>query len=314
MDIEFAYSKEGKAANGYAHPRYAESLAEFGTPRELSQCGGWILQRRIPGFPYYDAMGCYPLFTCRDWSHLYTDLENLGNELVSLSLVADPFGEYDLAYLQRCFDVVVPFKEHFIIDLRQPLNLTASKHHRKCASRSLQKVRVERCLDPRQFIDEWVDLYSTLAKRHELKGIHAFSREAFAKQLSIPGSVVFRAVHEDATVGADWYFLQEEVGYGHLAAFSNKGYRLGASYALQWYAIQSFIDENVRWLNIGGGAGIKLGDEDGLSVWKRGWASGTRTAYFCGRIFNHERYREIAKTEGISATGYFPAYREGEFT
>ena len=103
---------------GYLHPGYAQSLAEFGTPRELPGSRGWILKREIPGFSFHDAMGCYPLFTCQDWSQLHADLEDIGNDLASLLLVTDPFGEYNTTYLNRCFkDAVIPFKDHFIVDL-----------------------------------------------------------------------------------------------------------------------------------------------------------------------------------------------------
>jgi hypothetical protein len=50
-----------------------------------------------------------------------------------------------------------------------------------------------------------------------------------------------------------------------------------------------------------------------LSRFKRGWATGTRTAYFCGRIFDRANYREITRASGCMATDYFPAYRQGEF-
>jgi hypothetical protein len=65
------------AVTGYMHPGHAESLAEFGTPRGLPCSGGWLLERAIPGFGSHDAMGCYPLFACRDWAALPTDLKNL---------------------------------------------------------------------------------------------------------------------------------------------------------------------------------------------------------------------------------------------
>jgi hypothetical protein len=81
---------------GYLHPGYAASLAEFGTPRLLPRSEGWILERQIPGSPYSDGMGCYPLFACQDWSQLHADLESIGSELVSLALVTDPFGKYDV--------------------------------------------------------------------------------------------------------------------------------------------------------------------------------------------------------------------------
>ena len=300
---------------GYKHPRYAESLTEFGTPRELPHCGGWILQRRIPGFPNYDGMGCYPLFACQKWSQLSADLEEIGNDLVSLSLVADPIGAHEhLAHLQSSFDIMVPFKEHFLVDLHKPMNFAVSKHHRRYAMNSLQNVSVVKLEDPTQLIDDWTDLYSTLIQRHNLRGIKAFSRTAFMKQLSIPGTVVFRAMNLGTTVGADWYYVQNEAVYGHLAALSADGYRLRASYALLWRAIEYFgKNENVRWLDLGGGAGVESTAKDGLSMFKRGWSTETRTAYFCGRIFDRERYEMILRTKGIPATTYFPAYRRGEF-
>src|SRR3712207_3883678 len=135
-------------AAGYAHPKYAESLAQLGTPRELRRCEGWILERQIPGFPYGDAMGCYPLFACRNWSELYADLEEIGDELVSLVLVTDPFGEHDTTLLQRCFDIVIPFKGHFVTDLRYTLESIVSKHHWRNVQKALRDVHVERCRDP----------------------------------------------------------------------------------------------------------------------------------------------------------------------
>ena len=66
-------------------------------------------------------MGCYPIFTCQDWSKLAPDLQDLGDALVSLALVTDPFGEYDEPYLRRNFDIVFPFKEHYVVDLQRPI-------------------------------------------------------------------------------------------------------------------------------------------------------------------------------------------------
>jgi len=298
---------------GYMHPGYAESLREFGFPRELPQCGGWILERQIPGSSYRDAMGCYPLFACQDWSQLHSDLEGLRNELVSLSLVADPFGEFDLTYLKQCFDVVIPFKEHFVADLRQPMNVIVSKHHRRYARKALQDVRVELCPDPKSYIDEWVNLYATLIEKHNITGIRAFSREAFFKQLSIPGIVIMIAFSQGITVGANVIYVQGEVAYTHLSAFSPRGYDLRAAYPIRSVAIEYLADNKVRWLDLGAGAGVKSSGTDGLSQFKRGWSTETRIAYFCGRIFDHQRYSEILKTKGITNTDYFPAYRKGEF-
>jgi len=299
---------------GYAHPTYAQSLAEFGTPLELSRCGGWILVRQIPGFPYHDAMGCYPLFACQDWSQLHADLEEIGNGLVSLSLVTDPFGEYDTTYLHQCFrDMVIPFKEHFIIDLSRPMDTFVCQHHRRYARKALQQLCVERCEEPTQFINEWNSLYGALIERHAINGILTFSKSAFLKQLSVPGVVAFRAVCEQTTVSMLLWYVQGEVGYYHLGASSDVGYELRASFALFWSAIGYFAANRLRWLNLGAGAGVQGDSTDGLTRFKRGWSTGTRIAYFCGRIFDHARYSEIVKAKGVSATNYFPAYRKGEF-
>lgn len=297
---------------GYLHPSYSQSLAEFGTPRELTCSGGWILERQIPGLPYRDAMGCYPLFACPNWSQLEADLENIGNGLVTLSVVTDPFGEYDVGYLRRCFkDVVIPFKDHFITDLSCSPNSFISKHHRYYSRKALVNVSVEKSDDPMQFVNEWVTLYETLIKRHNLKGVKAFSTTAFVKQLRIPGIVMFRGISQGTTIGAHLWYVQGEIAYSHLAAFSPLGYELMASYAIYWSAIKYFSDK-VRWLNLGAGAGVATKGTDGLSQFKRGWSTGIRTAYFCGRIFDYAKYSEIVIANCVSATDYFPAYREGE--
>jgi hypothetical protein len=307
-------SLEREILTGYMHANYAESFGEFGTPCALPRCGGTILVRQIPEFSYYDAMGCYPLFLCRDWSQLHTDLEGLDDELVSLALVTDPFGKYSPAYLHQCFkDVVIPFKTHFIVDLSCPLNTFVSSHHRRYARKSLRDIQIEECQEPLLFYDEWVNLYATLIERHTIRGIPAFSKKAFAKQLQTPGLVMFRAVHNETTIGMILWYIQEKVGYYHLAAYNETGYKLRASFALFWSAIEYFADRGLRWLNLGAGAGIGGNGTDGLSRFKQGWSTETRTAYFCGRIFNLQRYAEIVQTKNIFGTSYFPAYRQGEF-
>ena len=299
---------------GYMHPGYAESLAEFGKPRLLPKSGGWILERQIPGFPSRDSMGCYPLFSCQDWSYLYSDLEDITKELVSLAVVTDPFGAYDLPYLQRCFrDMVIPFKKHFVVDLSREMSTFVSGHHRRSARKALQHVYVQRCEQPTQFINEWVDLYANLIKRHHIRGMPTFSRSSFIKQLEVPGLVMFRGVHQGTTVGIILCFIQGNVGYYHLGAYSEIGYELKVSFALFWHMIDYLAANRLRWLNLGAGAGVAGNYADGLTLFKQGWSTGTVTAYFCGRIFDSERYAEIVKAMGIAATDYFPAYRKGEF-
>ncbi len=298
---------------GYAHADYAASLAEYGSPRLLPGCNGWVLERSIPGTLHRDAIGCYPLFACRDWSRLREDIENLGEELVSLVLVTDPFGDYTQDSLRRTFkDLVIPFKEHFIVDLAATPETFVHPHHRRNARKALEVISVAGCAAAAS-IQEWRGLYANLVDRHDIAGIARFSDSSFALQSKVPGAVMLRAIHEGQTVGMTWWFVSEGVGYYHLGAYSDAGYELRASFGLFWRAIELLRADGLRWLDLGAGAGVANDAQDGLNRFKKGWSTGTRTAYLCGRILDRGRYAEIVKAKGVAPTNYFPAYRKGEF-
>jgi hypothetical protein len=306
-------SSDPAPAFGYGHPSYAASLAEIGTPRRLSGSGGWVLARDIPDAGARDGMGCYPLFVCEDWRALAADLDAI-DDLVCVSLVTDPFGDYDETILEQAFrDVVVPFKAHFVTDLRRPFSDIVSRHHRYYARKALERVAVERCAAPESHLDDWVALYGELAARHRLGGITAFSRQSFDRQLRVPGLVMFRAVCDGVTVGAHLWYKRGDVAQSHLAAVNARGYEVMASYALHARALEALASE-VSWLNLGAGAGLVSDAGDGLAAFKRGWATGTRQVYFCGRILDRARYEALAAPLRERAGGYFPAYRYGEFT
>ena len=301
--------------NGYSHPDYAASLAEFGHPRALPWSGGWLLERSITDTPYHDAMGCYPLFACRDWSKLNLDFEELTNELVSVSLVADPFGDHGSALLRKCFPTLVtPFKEHLVTDLsRSPESFVATPHRRK-ARKALERLEVQRCEDATLLLNDWIELYANLIKRHGIRGLTAFSADSFKSQLAVPGISVFRAIGCNETVGMTLWYIDGEVAYYHLGAYSELGYKSDASFALFWRALEWFSSQRLKWLDLGAGAGLSAANRsDGLTRFKRGWATGTRTAYLCGRIFDQSKYDEAMRARNITATDYFPAYRKGEF-
>lgn len=301
--------------NGYSHPGYAASLAEFGNPRALRRSNGWVLERPIISTPYRDAMGCYPLFTCVDWSRLDLDLEELSSDLISIAIVADPFGDHDPAQLRKCFPTLVtPYKEHLVTDLSQsPESLVAPQHRRK-AQKALERLDIERVENATLFSDEWIELYANLIQRHSIRGLTAFSANSLRAQLAVPGISMFRAIRSNETVGVTLWYTDREVVYYHLGAYSELGYELEASFALFWRALEFFSSELLQWLDLGAGAGISVKDTaDGLTRFKRGWATGTRTAYFCGRIFDQSKYDEAVRIRDVSSTNYFPAYRKGEF-
>lgn len=301
-------------ATGYQHPEYAQSFADVGHARVLPKSKGWCVQRPIPGTSDWDAMGCYPIFACEDWEALPADLEQLQDEVISLAVVTDPFGMYGPSLLRACFpDVVLPFKQHYVVDLSCSLNSFVSSHHRRNMRKAAAQVQVEHCEVPSAHADIWCDLYGQLIQRHQIHGIAAFSRQALARQLAVPGMVAFRARQAETTVGMLLWYVHGSVGYYHLAAYTPEGYEARASFALFGFALDYFASQGLQWLSLGASAGVNGEATDGLSRFKQGWSTGMRQAYFCGRIFDRERYNALIEAKSAATTTYFPAYRCGEF-
>ena len=299
--------------SGYLHHQYLHSLSEFGTPTYLPRSGGWILKRQIGNTAYQDGIGGYPLFLCQDWSPLSVDLQHLQDRLVSLAIVTDPFGNYTETHLRHCFkDVVSPFKVHFIVDLSLPLEKSVSSHHRYYARKSSNAATILPVEEPVTQLEEWCSLYTNLVKRHDIRGLKAFSKFAFQQQLSVPGIVAFQAQTQDRLLGMHLWYVVDEYAYHHLSAYSDTGYRQRVSYGLMWTALSYFQERGLRFLDLGGGAGLQ-DQVDGLTKFKAGWTILTRPVFFCGRILNATLYNRLNTLAGSPKTNYFPIYRDGEF-
>jgi Acetyltransferase (GNAT) domain len=292
--------------SGYADPRYAASLAEFGRPCPLPRSEGSVLERPVADGAR-DLMGPYPLFACRNWAGLAEDLAELEQRAVSVVLVADPLGGAAQGQLEHAFpDLMRPYKLHHVRDHERPWQ--PPSHHRRHLRRAAAAVEVEVCADPARHLEEWSELYSGLVARHGLVGIRAFSREAFARQLALPGLVAVRAERDGATVGMALWLEDRPCAHYHLGAYSSAGYEVNASYAVFDRALRYLEDRGVRWIDIGGSAGDG-GADDGLDRFKRGWANETRTAHLCGRVLDRDAYRHLT---GSRPTDWFPAYRASE--
>lgn len=302
-------------AAGYSSAEYAAAIVENGRFQPLEHCRGWVVQRDIGFGTHQDATGSYPLFSCEHWAGLEEDIWELADaRLVSLSLVTDPFGAYDVELLNRCFpDRCVAFKQHFVTDLQRPTVSFLSAHHRRNVVRAARVLEVEICERPTDRLDDWVDLYEQLVRRHDIRGAAAFSRDSLERQLHVPGLVMVRASRRGTTAGIALWYEQGDVAYYHLGAYSEVGYKHGAAYGIFAFALEHFRSR-VSWLGLGAQPGVGTGGEHGLSRFKRGWSTGTRTAYFCGRILDPAAYATLSAAHGTAAIGaeFFPAYRRDE--
>ena len=318
-------TQAGASPTGYLSEAYARSLAEFGVPLALPGSGAWLLRRPLicaAASDCSDAMGPYPLFCCRDWRALADDLGDLARLPdpaaipVSLVVATDPFADLGALgargpdLLAEAFpDRVVPFKDHFVADLSRPLASFVSAHHRRYALRD--DVTVERCAEPLDWLDDWCELYRNLCARHDIRGIPALSRAAFARQLAVPGLQAYRASAAGVTLGMVLWYRQGDVAYYHLAAYSDEGYRQRASFPLFWFGFQQLAASGVGWASLGAGPSDSQGS-DGLIRFKRGWSTSTRPTYLCGRIFRPDVYATLVRERGHDNSRYFPAYRQGE--
>jgi len=297
------------AESGYRSGRYALALAHLGTPLQLSRSGGWLLRRPIGDSGFEDARGPYPILVCRDWSQVRADLESLPSTLASVTLVADPLGEWTAEGLKAAFpDVARPFKTHYMTDLREDLGRITARHHQRAARRALRHVSVEVCASPAEARADWIRLYGNLVVRHGIVGLAAFPEDSLSKQLDVPGLMLVRVRRGEATVGLVLWYLDGSVARYHLAAYSPEGYDIGASHAAFWFSLSELQRLGLTWAHLGGSAGLAM-TQDGLDRFKRGWASGTCTAWLCGRILRQDIYEQLTARAGGASRGYFPAYR-----
>ena len=203
------------------------------------------------------------------------------------------------------------FKQHFAVDLQTPIRKAVSSHHRRNARKALQRITVEQVEQPDP--KTWIALYDNLIRRHEIRGVAAFSAESHTAQLLLPGLTTFRATFEGETIGMILWLQHGETAYYHLAAYSDTGYIERASFALFWHSIEHFqANGAVRWLSLGAGAGVTPDTTDGLTRFKRGWATDTFPAYLCGRILDEPAYAAATAQLYPTPTRFFPAYRAGE--
>jgi hypothetical protein len=300
--------------SGYLDPAYAAAMSMDGRALALPRSGGAIVVRRIPGTDLMDAMAPHPFLVCLDWRRLGEDIADLKDQLVSLTAVTDPLSEVVQIDLRQGFpDLVRPYKEHYIIDLARPPESFVDPHHRGCARHALRKVSVERCEKPSDHLDEWLELYSHLVRRHSIRGPARLIEHSCRLQLQLPGLSMFRARRHGETIGAILCMAHGENAYFHLGAYNETGYRSMASYALVWTVIHHFAAAGCKTLSIGAGAGAAVDPTSGLTAFKRGWASGTKMTYLCGAILDLKAYRMLSAQTTITDDMYFPPYRSGEF-
>jgi len=237
----------------------------------------------------------------------------LREQLVCVNMVLSPLSEFPVDEFRNSLDIFYPYKNHYILDTSTPLTISVSKNKRRGALKALKTLSVDLVKAPNIDLDEWIYLYNHLKKHHDINDIRAFSRDSFSKQITIPGTLFFRVWHNKNLVGGNLYYIQRNVAYGHLLALTDKGYELGAAYAVKWISLQ-YLSKLVKFVNLGGGTGIKDGEESGLDLFKSGWTNSISQSYFCGIVLQHQYYESLIQDRNTKHQKWFPAYRINDYS
>jgi hypothetical protein len=287
----------------YASAAYARAFEGLAQPIELPGLRNWALVRQIPGSQREDVAGCYPLTVLGDLGGAPGDFAILRERgFVSLVLVADALAQVPVAALQSCFDHVRPFKTHYIHDYARPF--AYARHHRYEIRRARKSLEI-RAAALADHLVQWNEMYDALVARHGIAGLQRFSRTYFVRLAALAGLQALGAWSGDRLVGMHLFFEHEGIVYSHLAAFSAEGYDLRAGYALNDGAIEHFRGR--RLIDFGAGAGSGDDPENGLAVFKRGFANHALLVHLCGKVLDKEAYARLS--EGRDESTYFPAYR-----
>lgn len=264
-----------------------------------------MLVRPIPGSPWHDAFGCYPLAAISQDADLKAGLERLhAADLVSVALVPDPLISPPQELFASVFSVCSPFKTHYLIDREAgPIRFGAT--HRRWIRKALEGSAVTPILLG-DALDEWQTLYGHTMTRHGVTGIQTFTPAYFAALAKMPELTALAACSGGRIIAMALWVRQGDIAYYHLGASSPEGYATQAMYGLFAAANEHLAD--CRVIDLGGAAGIHDNPEDGLAYFKRGFANQTTTAYFCGSCLDLERYALL--TANRPETSYFPAYRQ----
>jgi hypothetical protein len=291
----------------YREEAYARCHEEQGAPFYLPQWDTWLLRRPIPGQNREDATGFYPACRLGAQAHLKAGLEALSQQgMVSLSLVTDAF--QDSTSLLREASVHRIFKTHYLVDLQEPAPLQFSRHHTYEIRRSPCEGAV---ISFKDYLGEWMDLYTHLGERHHLSQGGQLSAKYFERLTEVPQLVAVGGFLEKKLVSMHVWIHDGTHVFSHVAASDPVGYDTGAAYVVNKTALHFFASHpqfSFQAIDLGGCVGPKDDPTQGLARFKKGFSNHTAPVYLCGYVLDREAYHRLSPSPS-PASDYFPAYR-----
>ncbi len=293
---------------GYQHPGYARSFSGNAQIKRLEHSGGWLLRRPVNNQGIEDLCNAYPMFVGDNVTALAVDLAAMDHtQVASIILRSDPFDDYSITGGLPGFDIVRPFKHHYIASLERPWRSFVRKSSRKVAARVRQQFEFSCVPQPSTRAHTLWQLHQLmLEKQGANKAL--WTSEIIAAQLVLPGVTVFEVSDTTQTHAIACFMAVADRVYAHLLGVTEEGRAQNIIHGIYAYALDYFRDQ-ARYIDFGSNAGLADDPEDGLSCFKQGWCSETRTSYLCGKILNPSLYTELCYQHGVSSATFFPAYR-----
>ncbi|MCS6893084.1 MAG: GNAT family N-acetyltransferase [Deltaproteobacteria bacterium] len=295
----------------YGSFEYAKCFDQLGEVVSLENSGVHCLKLSNHYTPHLDLSYCYPFIYIFNLSGLIEDLKKQINYQCFYG-VLNPWITVIEEHEIQFFDVFIEYKDHYYCDLGQPdIWSRISVSHRRLIKKALKKIDVK-ISDPESVRDAWPDLYNNLIRRKNISGFTCFSKNILQKFLYVPGAKIFSAYRDQNLIGLVIFYISDPYVFYHLAAYSDEGYELSASYGIFWEAIQYFRLHGLRLFHLGGApdGGVGLG----LLQFKKGFASGVRKAYFVGKVLDQDQFRQtLIASESFGVRDFFPPYRKSAF-
>ena len=281
----------------YCTKEFAESLPHIGMAEAVPSWGTHVLRRPISNTPYFDSCGVYPItqFQTTSLDDGIQHLKNLG--LISCTLVLT---EDQLKTIPaNRWHHLKPFKPHYIA--RSGIK-AYTRYHRRYVSKAARQVDVG-LLDLNSHLDEWIELYTYTADRHNFSPLHRFPNGHHETLASLNGITAVGAWVDQKLVSAHIWAHDQSTAHSHLVASNEQGYDTNAAYAVNDFSLNHFRHLNI--VNFGGSAGLD-GQLDGLARFKSGFCNDVMQSYIAGIILDPEIYATLSP----KATPFFPAYRD----
>ena len=293
-----------RVAHPYATLAYVQSVSQEGKTIIVPEWSSAVHSRPIDK-DLKDVTGTYPIAVLASDADLEGGLYRLRRlGFVSVVLVLDDYHRPVITRLENAFDLVQPFKTHYVVD-REVGEPTPSRHHLYEIKRAFSFLKVE-VFALRDHFEQWLALYRNLTLRHRLSGTHDFPRSHHEFLAVMSGVTAVGAFVNGVLVAAHIWVEYDGRVHSHLAASSEKGYALGAAYAINYVSINLFSDAKI--INLGGVAGHVNDSNNGLARFKKGFANATSQSYLCGKILYEEKYAQLSEAS-YGMSDFFPAYR-----